>query len=327
MFPSLETRLRTQLLDRRKKLQKAVTEVARKDKLTGLLREVDLALKKMDEGTYGLCETCHETIEEERILADPFSRNCLDHLTDEERKTLERDLDLAYEIQSALLPKRNLRVDGWSIAHHYEPAGPVSGDYCDLILAPNEPGSVYFLLGDVSGKGVAASILMAHLHAMVRTLALSNLSVGPLVERANRVFSEGTLSNHFATLVCGKATAMGHVELCNAGHCPPLHLHKGGVHRLVPTGVPIGLFSYSEFEVVKFDVQKGDSILLYSDGLTESRNPSDQEYGEERLISLVSSKSTLSPTDLMADCLKSLSDFRAGSPVSDDLTIMVLNRG
>jgi sigma-B regulation protein RsbU (phosphoserine phosphatase) len=326
MFPSIETRIRSQLLDRRKKLKRALSELDHREHLAHLLKEVDVALDKINNGTYGVCETCHETIEEERLLADPLCRNCLDHLSKGERKALEYDLDLAYQIQSAFLPKQSFAVEGWDIARHYEPAGPVSGDYCDLIPAPTEPGSVYFLLGDVSGKGVSASILMAHLHALFRSLVLLNLPVSQLVEKANRLFSEGTLSTHYATLVCGKAAASGQVEVCNAGHCPPLLLRNGDVRRIGPTGLPIGLFGHSEFEVEKIEVMSGDSFLLYTDGLTESRDPSDQEYGEDRLISFVTGKRGLPPQDLIASCLNDLSGFRCDRPKSDDLTIMALQR-
>lgn len=326
MFPSIETRLQSQLLDRQKKLQIALSGAAHREHLAHLLREVDAALDKLNNGTYGLCETCHESVEEDRLLANPLCRNCLDHLSESERKALENDLDLAYQIQSALLPKRSFVAEGWTIARHYEAAGPVSGDYCDLILAPNEPGAVYFLLGDVSGKGVSASILMAHLHAIFRSLVLLNLPVNQLVERANRVFSEGTLSTHYATLVCAKATAVGDIEVCNAGHCPPLFLHNGVVKRVAATGLPLGLFAESEFDVEKIEVRSGDTFLLYTDGLTESRDSSDREYGEERLISFVSVKRGLLPQELVSACLNDLAAFRADRPKTDDLTILAFHR-
>ena len=152
MLPSIESRLQSQLLDRRKKIERALAEVGEREHLAALLREVDVALEKISKGSYGMCETCHESIDTERLLADPLCRNCLEHLTVSERKALESDLDLAYQIQTALLPRRNLDVKGWTIAHHYDPAGPVSGDYFDLIPAPHDPGSVYFLVGDVSAS-------------------------------------------------------------------------------------------------------------------------------------------------------------------------------
>jgi sigma-B regulation protein RsbU (phosphoserine phosphatase) len=180
--------LNQRLLDRRQRLQTAISEFKETTHLVRLLEEVDSALQRMDKGSYGLCEVCHEPIEEERLMADPLMRNCLDHLTSDQQRALEQDLDLASRIQTQLLPHKSLRFDGWEAYYHYEPAGPVSGDYCDLVSSETERGDIFFLLGDVSGKGVAASILMAHLHAMFRSLIAVGLSANQLVERANRIF-------------------------------------------------------------------------------------------------------------------------------------------
>jgi len=324
MNPAVETQLRSKLAQRRNKLQSTIAEVGQQKHLVDLLQEVDLALEKMTRGTYGNCETCHDSIEEDRILADPLCRNCLDHLTEEERKSLESDLDLAYQIQSGLLPKKDLSVQGWRIAHHYTPVGPVSGDYYDLIVSSNEPGSVYFLIGDVSGKGVAASILMAHLHAIFRSLVSMKLPVNQLVAHANRLFCEGTLSTHYATLVCGRATESGQIELCNAGHVPPLLRRSRGVKKVESTGLPVGLFMHSEYDVTRMTVEKGDTLLLYTDGLTEAQNRSGLEYGEERLVSLLDRDGGHAPQDLLTACLKDLSDFRSTVPRMDDLTILAL---
>ncbi len=326
MLPSIESRLQSQLIDRRKKIERAMTTISQQERLAALLQEVDLALEKMNKGTYGVCETCKEEIEPERLIVDPLCRNCLEHMSDKERKALESDLDLAYQIQTALLPKKNPDIQGWTIARHYEPAGPVSGDYCDLIQTPHDPGSVYFLVGDVSGKGVAASMLMAHLHALFRSLVLLDLPVNKLMQRANLIFSEGTLSTHYATLVCGKASASGVVEICNAGHCPPLLLQKEGVRRIGSTGLPIGMFGQGEFDVEKIEVRRGDKFLLYTDGLTESRDRTDKEYGEERLISFLAPRRGLSPQELIDAALRDLSAFRSEIPKVDDLTLMAVQR-
>ncbi len=326
MDPLIETHLRSQLLDRQKRLQSAVAGGMEAAHLSSLLRDVDQALERMKDGTYGQCDVCHDSVEQDRLLADPLCRNCLDHLTEAQRKALEDDLDLAYQIQSALLPKKELAVNGWRVVHHYEPAGPVSGDYCDLIEPPDQPGSVYFLVGDVSGKGVAASILMSHLHAIFRSLVMTNLPVDQLTERANHLFAGGTLPTHFATLVCGKATGSGEVEICNAGHCPPLLIQGKNVMRIPATGLPIGLFTQTQYSLTKVTLSPGDLLLLYTDGLTESRNPSNVEYGEDRLMSFVGHQRSFAPKDMVAACLHDLATFRYGAPRLDDLTVMAVQR-
>ncbi len=318
--------LRDQLLDRRRRLQASVVELKGAAYLENLLQEVDSALERIDRGSYGLCEFCHESIEAERLLSDPLVRYCLDHLTADQQRALEQDLGLAARIQSGLLPKQNLTFGGWEAYYHYEAVGPVSGDYCDLVISEDGKGGLFFLLGDVSGKGVAASMLMAHLHAIFRSLISVGLRVNQLVERANRLFCEGKMPEHFATLVCGRASNSGEVEVCNAGHCPPLVIRRGQVASMEATGLPLGVFSSGQFAVESTQLAVGDTLFLYSDGLSEARNGSNAEFGTARLSGLVGSLHALPPQALTRASLEDLSSFLSGAPRADDLTIMVIRR-
>jgi serine phosphatase RsbU (regulator of sigma subunit) len=308
-----------QLETRRQRLQALAPEA----RLVHLLHEVDAALERMDAGTFGLCGTCNDAIENDRLLVDPLVRHCLDCLTPEERFTLERDLDLARQVQNGLLPKPTLAA-GWSAAYHYQPAGTVSGDYCDLI--PLEDGRGVFLLGDVSGKGVAASMLVAHLHAIFRSLATTARRLDELVSCANRVFCEGTVSSFFATVVCGRLDAGGAVEICNAGHCYPLLVHEGRVSPIASTGLPIGLFREGDYGLQTRMLTAGDSLVLYSDGLSDALGPTDEPYGVERLSRVVRESHRLAPRELVAAAVDDQMRFRAGRAASDDLTIMALRR-
>ena len=321
-----DTQLEEQLQKRRQRLQTAISESGGDKPLMHLLNEVDTALEKIRKGKYGLCETCDEPIEKERLVVDPLIRNCLDHLTVNEQRMLEHDLDLAYQIQNKLLPEQALTVGGWTTAYHYEAAGPVSGDYCDLITLLDDKDSFLFLIGDVTGKGVSASMLMAHLHAIFRSLIMSKLPIHQMVEHANRLFCEGTMLTHFATLVCGTAHESGEVEICNAGHCPPLIVRENHIEHIPSTGLPLGMFCASQYSTVKVILTSEDSLFLYSDGLSEARNKSNIQYGEERLSSLIKKKRASSPQDLIAICLEDLRNFRSGAPMLDDLTIMSIQR-
>ena len=167
---------------------------------------------------------------------------------------------------------------------------------------------------------------MSQLHAIFRSLVVANLPVDQLTERANRLFLGGTLATHFATLVCGRATSSGEVDICNAGHCPPLLIQSNGVSRIEATGLPIGLFAQSQFASTKVTLSRGDTLLLYTDGLTESRNPSNVEYGEDRLVSFVGHQRSIVPKELVAACLHDLATFRYGAPRLDDLTVMAVQR-
>jgi sigma-B regulation protein RsbU (phosphoserine phosphatase) len=285
----------------------------------------------MQAGTYGICETCHDPIEADRLLVDPLCRNCLDHLSPAEQRALERDLDLAFQIQQGLLPKRQLVSDGWTVAYHYEPAGPVSGDYCDWIAG--EKGACFFV-GDVTGKGVAASMLMAQLYAIFRSLAAATQSPGELLARANRIFCDGTPFSYFATVVGGRIGQGGEVEISNAGHCPPLHIQAGRANSgdgariasIASTGMPLGILCETEYASQKLKLDKGDSLVLYSDGLTEAFNASGEQYGVQRLSRLLEQQATLPPQQLLAATLEDLKRFRAGAPRNDDLTIMTIRR-
>ena len=147
-----------QLKDRRERLEVALAQAPDTPEFGRLLEEVDAALARVGGGTYGLCETCHDPVEPERLLADPLLRFCLDHLTEREQRDLERDLQTAARIQRGLLPSPDLSACGWDVHYHWEPAGLVSGDWCDVVRKDGD--DLFFMFGDVSGKGIAAAILM-----------------------------------------------------------------------------------------------------------------------------------------------------------------------
>jgi len=316
------TFLQNQLEVRKQRLEQAIALAPQNSSLAGLLREVDSALQRMDKGTYGFCETCHDPVEQDRLLADPLVRYCLDHLTERERAALQRDLDLASDVQRNLLPRAGLRAGCWETSYHYAPLGPVSGDYCDLI--PSD-GQLFFVLGDVSGKGVAASMLMTQLHALFRSLTGLALPLGQIVTQANRVFCESALAGQYATLVCGQAKPTGEVEIHNAGHWPAIVVGHGGVLRIESTGLPLGMFHEGEFSATRLQVEPDDTLFLYTDGLTEARN-SDGEYGVDRVAHLVRQQAACTPAELIAACLDDLRVFGGAESLQDDLTLLAIRR-
>jgi len=315
--------LRSELEQRRQRLHAALHSPAADASLSQLLTAVDTALSRIDQGTFGLCEECHDSIEAERLLADPLVRFCLDHLTSAEQRALESDLSLAARIQRALLPKLGLAPPGWGVRYHYQPAGMVSGDYCDLL---ETEGGLLFMLGDVSGKGVAASMLMSHLHATFRSLAEAGLPLDQMVADANRIFCESTLAGQFATLVVGRAGHDGSVEFVSAGHLPLLHIHGDGATPKDSTGVPLGMFCNTRFPVHRFTLSQGDALFLYTDGLTEARNPAGQEYGLHRIRTLAARHTGMEPDGLISKCLEDLLSFGEGLKQTDDLTLLVVRR-
>jgi len=314
--------LRHELLTRRAKLGQAIGR--RPDpSLLELVRQVDSALERLDDGSFGLCEVCHEPIEAERLLVDPLLRNCLDHLSKAEQVALQRDLDLAGEVQRKLLPPPELKLAGWEIANYYLPYRVASGDYCDVI--PTAQG-LYALLGDVSGKGVAASMLVATLHGLFRTLLPDGCDLGCSLERANRIFCESTVTSHYATLVCANAEESGDLTLVSAGHCAPYLISRGRVDTLESSGLPLGAFCQATYTTSELHLERGDMIFLYTDGLSEATNASGDEYGASRLPDFLACRDGDSPRGAVEACLADLREFTGGTPPGDDLTLLCLKR-
>ena len=314
------TFLQGQLEERKRRLEQAIALTPQNGGLAALLREVDSALKRMDDGSYGICEECHEPVEQNRLLADPLCRYCLDHLTGEQRKALQRDLDLAAEVQRKLLPQANLCVGNWQTSYHYAPHGAVSGDYCDLI--PYD-GQLFFVLGDVSGKGVAASMLMAQLHALFRTLTSLGLPLRQVIAEANRILCASALAGQYATLICGQANADGEVEIHNAGHLPAIVVRSNGAQHIESMGFPLGMFVEGEFPACRHKLEAGDTLFLFSDGLSEARC-ADDEYGVDRIARFIQEQRGRQATELIAVCLEDMRTFTGGEPQFDDLTVLAI---
>jgi sigma-B regulation protein RsbU (phosphoserine phosphatase) len=326
MIPALASTAHTfrpLLVERRARLLAASSSVSA-DYLNDLIAEVDAALERIEGGSYGLCETCHDSIELDRLEQNPLVRFCLDHLNHAELMSHQQDIDLAAQIQARLLPPRDIALEGWDTQYRYEPVGAVGGDYCELIVL-TDGKSLFFAVGDVAGKGVAASLLMTHLSAIFRSLLSLELSLAEVVSRANRLFCDSTGPAHYATLVCGRTTALG-VEVCNAGHCPPLLLRRDATERLDSTGLPLGLFCGSQYTVRHCNLGAGESLALYSDGITEAQDPSGNDYQEERLTRSLRDRFEQS-TDAMADSvLHDIARFRKTGPRVDDMTLLIVRR-
>jgi sigma-B regulation protein RsbU (phosphoserine phosphatase) len=258
--------------------------------------------------------------------SDPLVELSLDCLSADEQRALERDLALASQIQRRLLPQSDLQFCDWQIHYQYSPAGIVSGDYCDLIPPAREDGSLMFMLGDVSGKGVAASLLMTHLHATFRTLASMIPDLDKLLEIANRLFCESTSSGQYATLVCGRASATGEIEIASAGHLPAVLVSRDGVKELSATGLPLGIFSTSDYSVHQIRLEPGDSLILFTDGISEACDPSGQEYGISRLALSAAERHGWAADELVSACREDVERYSCGARHADDQTLLAIHR-
>jgi len=315
------SRLHGELIERRTRLEAAAAR-SDADQLAELLDAVDEALNRMEHGDFGICEVCDELIESELLIDDPLTRICLECLSDDQRRALEHDLNLASKIQRRLLPQQEFDAPGWEGYYHYEPHGAVSGDFCDVIRDGEE---TLILFGDISGKGVSAALLMSHLSAIFRGLSGSGLPLVEIMERANRLFGAAIPVGSFATMVAARLLKDGGVELSNAGHVPPI-VQNGRVEQLPPDGVPLGLFCQSAYTSQRLRLAEGDRLVLVTDGIIESTNGRDAEYGLDTLSRIVEFHPNEEPRDLAERLVADAARFRNSRPADDDITLMVVRR-
>lgn len=276
-------------------------------------------------GNFGPCARCHETMTRLPVAIGPLVSVCFECLTADERRALERDLTSAAKVQRALLPAPVTALLGWEVSYLWQPLGVVSGDHVDVLppAASGEP--LHLLLGDVAGKGVAASLLQAHLHALFRALAPTDLSLCGLLERANQLFNQATTAASYATLTALRLFADGRVQLANAGHPRPLLADARGVRPVEGADLPLGLMPAAAYKTRDLTLSPGETLLLYSDGWTEATN-ADEEYGIGRAAASFRRAAKLPLPELLAACRADLEAFLDGGPLGDDLSLLAVRR-
>ena len=270
------------------------------------------------------CEVCEEPLDEDRLRTGPLKKICLECLSVEERDALQHDLEVAAQIQARLLPERNFSFGRWQIHYHYEPLGAVSGDHIDLIRPGRTGQALHFLFGDVSGKGVAASILMANLQALFRSLVSQDLPLAQIMSTANSLFFESTRANSYATLVAGRLNGGGLLEIANAGHNPPLLVRATCVSALAAQSPPLGISGRLEIESQRHDLEPDDLLFLYTDGISEASNVTGEDYGAARVEGSLEGLRGLPARAVVESVLEELRTFQAGAPHNDDVTAMAI---
>jgi sigma-B regulation protein RsbU (phosphoserine phosphatase) len=323
MSTELHVGLRERLVDRRHRLSEVIAEVGHADDLVALLREVDAALERAEGPEPGRCIWCGEPVEDEVLAAHPAMTWCLCDLSPRQLAALGRDLGQAWGIQAALLPPQKQAIGDWDVHYRYLPAGPVSGDYCDVQPHPSEAGVVYLFVGDVSGKGVAASLVMAHLSALLRNEIRRGAAMQELIRDANAHVRTSVAATHFATLLGARADSTGAVEICNAGHCRPIVVGPQGVSQLDSAGFPLGIVGGTEYDIQRAQLRPGESLVLYSDGLTDAMSPSGTRYGLDALERSLRAHRDLPTGRLLQAVLDDVSEHGGGEPRPDDVTLMV----
>ena len=240
---------------------------------------------------------------------------------------MKKDLQQAAEIQRRLLPGTPPEVPGVELGGYNAPCRTVGGDYYDFFAYPD--GRVAILVGDVAGKGMPASLLMSSLQARVQVLAEQPVEPVALVSRLNRIIASNCPANRFISFfVCLLDPDSGELSWCNAGHNPPLLVRATGeIERLEGGGLILGIKAAARYEESRGRVEPGDSIVLYSDGVTEATPPgSEDEYGEERLGALLRDRLADSVDSMISTVVESVAQWSRGAPPADDITLVIAKR-
>jgi sigma-B regulation protein RsbU (phosphoserine phosphatase) len=227
-----------------------------------------------------------------------------------------------------LLPSLTEAYAGVQLATEYTPAEEVGGDFYDIFPIPDD--GLALVMGDVSGKGIPAALLMGVIHGAVRSSAWTESAARHQRESEllNRLLCERASRERYASMFwCYYDPATGALRYVNAGHCPPLLARNHGVSRLDAGGPVLGILEAAEYQQAAQPVKSGDVLAMYSDGLVEATNPSGEEYGESRLRDLLSTVRERSADEIRRAILASLEAFSGGSPLQDDLTLVVAKFG
>lgn len=242
------------------------------------------------------------------------------------RQLMARDLEQAAEIQQGFLPAVAPPVRGLDLAGHNAPCRTVGGDYYDFF--PYGESRIAMVLGDVSGKGMPASLLMMGLQARVQVLIEEPKSLAEVMTRLNRITSANCPSNRFISLFfCILDGDSGDITFCNAGHNPPLIIRANGTYEQLKGGGPVlGILSFIDYQEYHARLNEGDALVIYSDGVTEANNPTGDEFEIEGLAESVIRSRTQSASAIINHVLKSLTVYTAGAPPSDDVTLIVARR-
>jgi len=249
-----------------------------------------------------------------------------------DRVVMKRDLEIAKDIQSWLLPGAPLQLPGYGIAYATRPANTVAGDYYDVILRPGTSRAedrVLFVVGDVAGKSIPAAMLMATFQASLRTLASSRLPLEQLTGEINRyACSTSQEGRRFTTAFLAELNpATGEILYVNAGHnVPILRRCSGVIERPEVGGIPIGVLPGSEYQVGTTHLDEGDWLVIFTDGVVEAVNAAGEEYDEARLVRTIDRGAGSAPAELLRSLLSDLELFVGNAPQHDDITCLLLKR-
>jgi serine phosphatase RsbU (regulator of sigma subunit) len=239
-----------------------------------------------------------------------------------EKKQMERELQLAAEIQRALLPEPRQSGKHFDVAAASIPCRAIGGDFFDYFALPN--GEFGIALGDVAGKGPSAALLTAMIQGIFSAQVTRAGSPAVLLGQVNEGLIRRSIQSRFATILYGTLAPDGRLTYSNAGHNPPFLMARDGVKRLETGGLILGLFPHATYEEETLQLEPGDVLVVFSDGVTEAFNAAGEEFGEERLLACLNANRKFPPAELLDCVLSAVRAFAVNAVQNDDVTALVL---
>jgi sigma-B regulation protein RsbU (phosphoserine phosphatase) len=286
---------------------------------------IESCLEKIEDKTLGVCVVCQGHVDASLLEMDYTAMVCLDHYSDEERRRLEAELELSQVVQRALLPQSVPYIRGVELAAFSRPSEIIGGDYFDFFQYRD--GTHGLVIGDVSGHGVSAGILMSSLQTAIRTMAPDTDSPAEILERINRFYIHNIHFTTFVTVFLARFDPVARtLTYVNAGHNPPVlrRSENAAIHWLKPTAPAIGLAENFHARMETIGFSGGDSLLLYTDGVTEVYNLRNEEFGQARLADLVQQHADRTAPDMLQAIRQAVSAFGGDRPLVDDVTMVAL---
>ena len=285
---------------------------------------IDRSLERIADGTFGICEICHEPVDDALLKMDYTATVCLGHFSEQELRQLESELELSQVVQRGLLPQHAPVIPGLSIAAFSRPAQIVSGDYFDFVQFKD--GAHGIVMADISGHGVSAGMLLSSLQTAFHTLAPSADSPLDVLSRINHLYAHNINVTTFVTVFFGKLDPSARVfSYGSAGHNSGyLYRPSTGKETLLhPTGPAIGLMEGFNVHLEQVELQSGDVLVLYTDGVTEAMNSRNFQWSIDGLAEVVRLHHQLAPEQLIQRILGTVNDFTGGASLVDDATLVV----
>ncbi|MGH7784584.1 MAG: SpoIIE family protein phosphatase, partial [Candidatus Binatia bacterium] len=243
-----------------------------------------------------------------------------------ERERMERELELATEIQQRFQPSAPPKMEGYEFQGISFSCYEIGGDYYDFIQQGD--GKMLIALGDVSGKGTAAALLMSSVHAAMHAQVSAGSHLPEIIRSVNQYLAENTPANRFVTLFAAELDPQtGKMRYINAGHNPPLVGRSDGtIEQLDSGGFPLGILPTAEFEMGEIELGSGEAVVIYSDGVSEANNVAEEEFGMDRLTEVVKRNLGASAAGIRDKVESALSAFTETAPANDDITLVIVKR-